>query len=69
MIQIEKKMIIKMIDAVEMKMPKFHGGPSSFQMLMKNISWTSDWISAKTNIVNRAAVTSRWNVAGFTMIK
>ncbi len=38
MIQIEKKITIKMIEAVEIKTPKFQSGPFSFQTLMKKMS-------------------------------
>jgi hypothetical protein len=42
MIQIEKKTIMKMIETVEIKIPKFQRGPFSLQTLMKKMSWTSD---------------------------
>ena len=42
MIQIEKKIMIKMIEAVEMKTARFQRGPSSFQTLMKKMSWMRD---------------------------
>ncbi len=38
MIQIEKKIMIKMMETVEIKIPKFQRGPSSFQTLMKKMS-------------------------------
>lgn len=38
MIQMEKKITTKMIETVEIKMLKFHGGPSSFQMSIKKTS-------------------------------
>jgi hypothetical protein len=47
MIQIEKKITIKIMEAVEIKIPRFQGGPSSFQTLMKKMSWTKDWMRAR----------------------
>ena len=38
MIQIEKKITMKMIETVETKIPKFQREPFSFQTLMKKMS-------------------------------
>ncbi len=38
MIQIEKKIMMKMMETVEIKTPKFQRGPFSFQTLMKKMS-------------------------------
>jgi hypothetical protein len=69
MIQMEKKITVKIMNAVEMNTPRFQRGPSSFQTLMKKISWTKDWMRASVKMVAMTVGVSRLKYWGLTIRK
>lgn len=69
MIQMEKMIMMRIMEIVEAKTTRFQRGLLSLKIFKKNIDWTMDCRIARVKIAVTAIPPLKWKRPGFTMIK